>query len=326
MLIIESSGCPVTDRRYALAISWHERGDTASAIELLEQTREICHDWPPLYFKLGELYMESGERDKAVQTFRRYLELDIEDRQGAVIKLSLLGAMVQPKTLPAGYVESLFDQYAPRFDKALVENLSYRAPRLIAEAVSKVKPENSQGEKILDLGCGTGLASEALFKRASWLEGVDISSGMLLESESKQIFHKLKQADLADYLNDPDETGTFDIVLAADVLVYMGDLASLFVLIKKKLGKSGVFAFSVQKLAAGEYLLQADHRYAHSLIYLQTCAARAGLHISYCCEEILRQDAGEDIKGYIVVCECIKTGSITEIPAVDIGTNEMPTA
>ncbi len=306
MLLIESSGCLVTDRRYALAMQWHAEGDIKSAIELLEQTADHSCNWSPLFFKLGELRMEAGERDKAIDAFRRCLELDPADRQGAIIKLSLLGASPQPQTLPAGYVESLFDQYAPRFDKALIENLSYNAPKLLADAVERIRPSNGQAERILDLGCGTGLAGEAFFKRASWLEGVDISAGMLAEAERKQVFHKLSQSDIAEYLAGLDDKDKYEIILAADVLVYLGELGQLFRLVSGRLAEGGLFAFSVQKLPQGDYLLQGDHRYAHSRDYLVKCAEDTGLKVLLCQDEIVRKDGGRDVSGLIMVCACAR--------------------
>ena len=63
------------------------------------------------------------------------LKLDPEDRAGAALKLALIGAAPASAAPPSAFVETLFDQYAEKFDKALVETLDYRVPELLAEAI-----------------------------------------------------------------------------------------------------------------------------------------------------------------------------------------------
>ena len=49
--------------------------------------------------------------------------------------------------------------------------------------------------RVLDLGCGTGLAGEALRRRAAWLEGVDLSSGMIDQARRKGLYDRLEVAE-----------------------------------------------------------------------------------------------------------------------------------
>ncbi|NCC20830.1 MAG: methyltransferase domain-containing protein [Alphaproteobacteria bacterium] len=296
-----SSGCLVVDRRFAMAKAWLAEGDRCAAIELLEQTVPDCPDWPPLHFTLGEWLMEAGEAERAIAAFRRYLELDAGDRMGAIIKLSLLGAAPRPAALPEEYVEALFDQYAPRFDRALVERLAYNVPMALRNAIDRFRAPRGATERILDLGCGTGLAGEAFFERAAWLEGVDLSTGMLSEAENKRIFNRLCHAEALSFLNGGALGGGYDLIVAADVLVYMGDLEPLLQALVKNLHKDGLFAFSVQCMAEGDYLLGADHRFAHSRAYLERALASGGMCIVSCEQQAIRMDGGREIVGLIVV-------------------------
>ena len=59
---------------------------------------------------------------------------DPEDRHGASLHLMLLGAE-QLSGMPEAYVRVLFDQYAPKFEKALVDDLGYRGTALLFKAV-----------------------------------------------------------------------------------------------------------------------------------------------------------------------------------------------
>lgn len=124
----ETSGNDIADRRFEMAAQLYSRGETEAAIELLQQTLDIVPEWLALHFRLGEFNMAIGNRDEAVTCFTRCITLDADDRLGAIVKLSLLGATPKLNILPPEYVEGLFDDYAPRFDNALLKNLGYRVP------------------------------------------------------------------------------------------------------------------------------------------------------------------------------------------------------
>ncbi|MCB1559471.1 MAG: methyltransferase domain-containing protein [Alphaproteobacteria bacterium] len=296
----ETSGHVIADRRFEMAQHLASRGELLEATELLEQTVELVPEWAVLHFRLGEFYMMLERRDEALKAFTSCLAIDPDDRLGAIIKLSLLGASPRPQTLPTGYVEALFDDYADRFDQALLENLGYRVPWIIADAIEKVRPyAEDTAEIILDLGCGTGLGGEAIAKRASWLEGVDMSAGMLTQADQKRIYHHTEHSEAVSYLLQCEKH--FDVIMAADVLVYMGDLEDLFLAVSKRLSSWGLFAFSTQILESGTYMLGGDHRYAHSAAYIESCAAGAGLKVLHMERSFIRHDGHSDIYGQVAV-------------------------
>ena len=55
---------------------------------------------------------------------------------------------------PQEYVES--DDYANRFDEALVGKLEYQTPKILSDLIQNFDKRDTLGS-ILDLGCGTGL-------------------------------------------------------------------------------------------------------------------------------------------------------------------------
>lgn len=299
---LTTSGDAALDRRFSYAVQLAERGDLRAGIDLLDQCAEIDPHWPPQHFQRGIYYQELRERDAAIAAYTDYLRLDPADRMGASIKLALLGAMPAPAQLPDEYVRALFDQYAPRFDSALVETLAYNVPQQLYELIGDIRPADSRGERILDLGCGTGLAGERFARRAACLDGVDLSPGMIAQAAAKQIYNKLDTADLSAYLAAPPSL-PYDIVLAADVFVYLGALDGLIPQIAAYLAPGGLFAFSVQKGTGDSYQLGADHRFAHSAAYIERLAAAAGLRVRLLREDTLREDAGQPIIGYLVIAE-----------------------
>ena len=150
------AGDLIAERRFAYAKAAAEEGDLSAAAELFEQALERAPHWAVAWFALGEAREKLGDLDTAARAFRETLVADPADTQGAMARVALIGRGEMPVALPEPYVARLFDDYAPRFDTHLINNLGYRAPALIADALSAVA-SGRHFVAALDLGCGTGL-------------------------------------------------------------------------------------------------------------------------------------------------------------------------
>jgi predicted TPR repeat methyltransferase len=217
---------------------------------------------------------------------------------GAAARLALLGAVAAPAALPDAYIQRLFDQYAPRFDSALVEKLAYRAPALLHAAITQVAA-GRHFARAYDLGCGTGLAGAAVRSLTDWLGGVDLSPAMVRLAEQKRLYDDLRTGDMVEALAELE--APCDLVMAADVLVYCGDLASLFTAVKDALAAGGLFAFTVQRAPAGTFVLGPEHRFSHGRDYIAALAAATGLAIAILDNAVTRQEKGVDVPGMIAV-------------------------
>lgn len=183
--LFQSSGDLIADRRYGMAREFRERGDAAAAIDILEQTVERTPGFAAAWFDLGHLREVAGNRYGAVAAFERALAADPSDRHGAGLRLRLLN--IGGHAMSADYVRSVFDQYAAKFDDALAA-LAYTAPELLAQSVAEVcRTQNRAAHfaTMLDLGCGTGLSGAAFRPLVDWLEGVDLSPGMVALARRK---------------------------------------------------------------------------------------------------------------------------------------------
>jgi len=293
-----SSGNLTADRRFAYARMLRENGDPAAAAEVIDQALEVAPNWADAYFALGEARAEAGDHAGAAAAYRRYRELVPEDSMGAALRLALLDAAPIPEAAPEAYVTRLFDEYAPRFDAALTERLAYRAPGALRDAITRVAP-GRRFARIIDLGCGTGLAGLAFRPLTEWMEGVDLSPRMVAEAARKQIYDHLAVAELRDHLAHADRP--FDLVIAADVFGYLGNLAPIFAAVRAALVTGGVFAFTVQEAVSGDYSLGAEHRYSHSRAYIRRCATAAGFEVVMLEPGVFRQEKGVDVPGLLVV-------------------------
>ena len=181
---------------------------------------------------------------------------------------------------PSEYVKELFDSYSSHFDASLA-SLQYKAPSILYNAVqstlitssssyipinktleerdASVSLEASEGEvveedglrrkkyRILDLGAGTGLACTAFHSLANFIVGVDLSSKMLSKASQLGCYNETIVAEVTQFVKGY-EGPLFDIIIAADVLVYMPELEELFFACEKVLENGGLFAFTIESL------------------------------------------------------------------------------
>jgi predicted TPR repeat methyltransferase len=298
-----TSGDLRADRRFLHAEASAAEGDFAAAAELLEQCLEIAPDWAPAWFALSVARERLGDLAAAITAYRRAFACDPEDVLGASLALARLGAAPVPDVAAPAYVARLFDQYAPHFDAHLIDGLGYRAPALLRDAVAEVCVRTHRPMhfgRALDLGCGTGLAGAAFRDCVEHLEGVDLSAGMIAQARTKGVYDALYVEDLVDHLRATADRD-FDLILAADVLVYMGDLMPLFAQASRVLGSKGLVAFAAESHEGQGYLVGSKMRFAHSRSYLEQVADASGLTITLLRSDSTRNDTGERVGGLIGV-------------------------
>ena len=292
-----SSGDLLADRRADYAEMLAETGDSAAAAELMSGALELTPQWAAGWFRLGELREKAGDTGGAEQAWHEALRLEPADRLGATLKLALLGAAPIPETPPTDFVEALFDDYADRFDKALVDKLGYRVPELLEAAIRATG--RTRFDKAVDLGCGTGLMGERLRPLCADLEGIDLSAEMLRKAEARGVYDRLVKGDIAD-LTVPRSV---DLVTAADVFMYVGTLEAVFAHVAAMLKPTGLFAFSVEASDGDDLVLRESRRYAHGQAYVERELEQAGLRLVSLAVDTIRTDRGEAIKGLVVVAQ-----------------------
>src|SRR5580693_8014445 len=185
-----SSGDLMADRRFDFARDLQLKGDLVAAADLLLQATELARGFASAWFTLGEVREQLGERNAAIAAFRKAQAADPEDRHGAGLRLMLLGA--EPlSAMPPAYVRALFDQYAPKFERALVDDLGYRGPALLFKAVLAARRAIRKPaffKRAIDLGCGTGLAAAAFAREVDHFTGIDLSPGMIEKAKATGLY------------------------------------------------------------------------------------------------------------------------------------------
>lgn len=239
----------------------------------------------------GTVLRELGRRDEAAESFRAALRHG-GDAELNGFYLAGLGDAPTPQAAPRGYVEALFDGYADGFDTHLVRALRYDAPQRLLQPLAA---QGQRFEHALDLGCGTGLCGPWLRRLAGRVSGVDLSRNMLDRAEAQGHYDTLVQADVADYLRACEEP--HDLVVAADVFIYVGALEAVFAALAGIVPPGGMFCFSVEAAEGAGLELRSSLRYAHSEDYVRGLADAHGFRVARIARHPLRLEQEGPVEG-----------------------------
>ena len=307
-------------------------GDIRGSLEHLMTAIVLRPDWAYAHYNLGNTWATSGRADQAEKCFRRSIELDSKLSHGyqllgwslhalgrqheaeALFKRLLVldpgnpigthmlaacrGGDAVPERASDAFVTTTFDEFASSFESQL-ERLGYRGPQYIAEALAAhgAAPQNSL--RILDLGCGTGLCGPLLRPFARVLEGVDLSSGMLDRARTAGHYDRLVERELVEHLRSGSDR--FDAIVAADTLIYFGDLAPVFDAVRERLEPGGHWIFTLEHgpVDLGHHLFT-HGRYGHGRRYVETRLREAGFELLGLETREIRRERGEPVKGWVV--------------------------
>jgi len=107
------------------------------------------------------------------------------------------------------------------------------------------------GSSVLDVACGTGMASEPLLKRGLKVTGVDVSEAMLERARIRLKEAKLVTGNAEDL---PFKDGSFDAVVCAQAIHWMDHPKALAEMSRVVVPKGGRVAIWVKKMVTDEPL------------------------------------------------------------------------
>ena len=285
--------------------AYNNLGDIFRSLSKLEEAKlnfkkaiSIHPDYAEAHLNLGAVLVDMEKLEEAVLHFKKAISLKPDYSKAKHMLAALTGKTTS--TAPQEYVESLFDNYALRFESSLVSNLEYKIPKILTEIIIEDSKTNSLGS-IIDLGCGTGLFGEEIKKFCDSIIGIDLSKRMLDQAKKKNIYNELIKEDIVTYLSN--NYFDFDYFISLDVFIYVGDLSNIFKLIKSRNKKSGKLAFSVENYDGESFFLERSGRYSHSKTYIENLCDKFGYSISYFKELDLRKEKNKYISGALYILE-----------------------
>lgn len=285
------------EAHYNLGQAYKRLGMPHKAETSFRRVVQINPGYAEAWDNLGYLLQELGKAEEAVQCYREALRLR-PDFAGTRYLLAAQGQAPVPERAPAEYVRGLFDNYADRFERHLTDVLECRIPQHLEQAVNHVLGAGTGQLNILDLGCGTGLCGTWLRPHARRLCGVDLAPRMLAKAREKKVYDELLDEDVVQSLRKHEQD--LDLIVAADVFPYIGDLGLVFQATQSALKPGGLFAFSIESQEQTEaYVLRQTDRYAHSPGYIGKLAETHGMLEVSRNAVILRKHKGEPVAGFI---------------------------
>lgn len=308
-----------------------DREDADGAIDLLERARDLAPDFAPIQLALGSAYASAGHDGLAVVAMETAIKLDTtstvplerlakyhirarrpREASGLLRRILrrdpahpqarfLLAGLTGDQTAtspPSELIADLFDTYAASFDEHLAEQLQYCVPKSLAELIAGTAAIPDGSWRVLDLGCGTGLAGVELRVYARTLIGSDLSPRMIARARQRGIYDELHCEDLVATLTRASDV---DLIVAADVFIYVGALEATFAACTGALRPGGLLAFSVERSGGDDVVLQPTLRFAHTDAYVRGLATTHGLVLERAEPSILRVDNGEPVHGVLYV-------------------------
>ncbi len=276
----------------SLARSLLHLNQVQQALQAFDQAIATGPELAPAWSERGSLLRELGRLPEAAQCFERALALGADPALHAYYLASVRGEGAPAKP-PRQYVETLFDTYAEDFQQHLVGQLGYQAHQTL------LRPLLQPGRRyasVLDMGCGSGLCGQLVKPQADAVDGVDLSQAMLAQARLCGAYRELVHADIAAYLAHAQRSD--DLVLAADVFIYVGEVEEVFAAVRRLLRPGGCFAFSVELASdAHDVQLLPSLRYAHSEGYVRRLAQAHGFQVRDLFTAPLRHEQGEPLSG-----------------------------
>jgi predicted TPR repeat methyltransferase len=261
-----------------------------TAIAELQRALRLDPDLVRARKLIAAAWLAAGEADKALENLHT-----LQDPPADMIAAA--EAIKRAPRSDPGYVRHLFDQFSADYDARMIGQLNYAAPQILLGLAELVMPGRDR-LSILDLGCGTGLAGAAFKPLAARLDGVDLSPAMIEKARARQVYDSLQVADLETALLSPGSR--YDLILAADTLVYLGDLKTVLDAAYARLHPDGFFLFTVEKADAEGFELGPKRRWRHGDAYIRAAAEAAQLSVAGLVAAAPRHEANQPVAGFAV--------------------------
>ena len=294
---------------FNLGLMYFELQQFEGTVKNFTKAIELHPGFAEAYFHRANIHFQQQKFSSAKADIERSIEAGFKRRLEAEYILHALESQVKSSAFkdapPPEFVSNLFNQYAPYFERQLVQELAYQSPNFM---LGLMQPFLAPGpHAFLDLGCGTGLSGAVMAPLAKSLVGVDLSFRMLDVAREKNIYSELIECDIVEFLTLTKLS--FDVVLSLDVFIYVGDLSKVFAGIHRVLNPRGCFAFTVEeekeKKEEKEGISFSIHastmRFKHTKSYCDALASVHGFVIQTTTPALIRKNQGEDVMGLYYV-------------------------
>jgi predicted TPR repeat methyltransferase len=124
---------------------------------------------------------------------------------------------------------------------------------------------------------------------------------MIAQARGRGVYDELHLAEVHTWLRAA-AGARFDLVIAADVFIYIGALEDLFHETARSLKPGGWFAFSTEECKSADYTLQPSGRYAQSEAYIRRLAQPAFTVVA-ADPAVIRMELGDSLEGRLYLLQ-----------------------
>ncbi len=291
----------MVDLLHSLGGCYRQTGETAKAIDCYRRLLAIEKNHLVGHNAIAYLYHKIGDKERAISHYQQVLAAEPE-HPGAGYMLAALCGDKRVSAPPTDYVRTIFDDYASSFEQSLVNELEYRAPKLLEELCQRVLPPGFSTERLLDLGCGTGLSGMAFAGMAKEIFGVDISEKMLEIAKEKNVYSGIFSGNIVEFLGAGKEKYSF--FLACDVFNYFGELSNVFRVVAANSLPDAYLCFSTETREKEGFALGETGRFSHNPDYIRALIDRCDFSLLAEEKALLRKERGEWVKGTLWLAQC----------------------
>lgn len=282
------------------AVMLLEMGRVPQAQATIETALAFKPDFAAALLAHGNVFSAQKRYEEALDAYNAALGIEPENQAARDNREHALFVLGRTQRCPPSYMRQLFDEFSSNYDSYMLDTLQYHAHLHLRDLANKILPKGKTALRVLDLGSGTGLVGEAFkeFAQGGRMDGIDLSPKMNEEAEKRGVYDELILGDLEPYLSSPGEP--YDLVLAADTMIYLGDLAPTFGGAVARLEPGGYYIFAVEAKEGEGWEKTSSNRFAHSLSYLNEEAKRQGLEFVESADCVLRTQDHVPVTGYTV--------------------------
>lgn len=282
---------------FHLGVVYAALNETDQAKTYYARLLALYPDDAKTHHNLATIYLQAHDQKNALKHYQAALQFDPQNETAKHMVAALEGHTTA--SAPLGYTRALFDQYAYSYDTHVKETLHYQVPSLLRQAITPFIKGQTEPFNALDLGCGTGLCAPLFSDITIRLTGVDLSPNMIEVARAQGGYYKLHCDDVVHFLQNQKER--YDLIIAADLFVYFGDLKIIFGLIHDRLQVKGLFTFNIEKNEVNsDFQLKTTGRYGHASAYIHALC-RDQFEILSETTATLRYQEEKEVAGHIFV-------------------------
>lgn len=270
-------------------------GRIDEAVNMFKQVLSIDNKHFGALSNLAAIKMRNRDKKGAIELLRKALAVEPNNK---TTKFMLEALSRESVETCKEYAADLFNHYALYYDKHMQDTLEYKLPQKLWELLHKLNLNNL--DKVLDLGCGTGLCGDVLKSFSKHVTGVDISEKMLAIAATKEVYEHLKTQDILEFLQE--DKNKYDLIVCLDVLPYFGSLNKFFNYITEHLENNGIFIFSTEISESNDWEIQESMRFKHAPQYILNLCAENNLLIEYKEQVSARKQDNRDLEEMVYVC------------------------